>query len=119
MKIWLDDVRNPPDDTWVWCKTTEHAFACILENNNKIEHVSFDHDLGHPKLDGYWLACQIETLVHSDSLLALSENEEIKKRIKSIKISKFSWDVHSANPVGRRNIELAMANVEKYWNKGI
>lgn len=46
MKIWLDDVRTPPDNTWTWCKTAYEAIGKLISNSDKIEHVSFDHDLG-------------------------------------------------------------------------
>lgn len=61
MKIWLDDVRTPPDDTWVWCKSGHECIGMIITNRNNIETVSFDHDLGLGA-DGYWVACQIESM---------------------------------------------------------
>lgn len=50
MKIWVDDIRTPPDNTWIWCMTSEHAIS-VLESasgwyKNFIEVMSLDHDLG-------------------------------------------------------------------------
>lgn len=42
MKLWLDDVRKPPDDSWTWCKSVEEA----LKIADKCEEWALDHDLG-------------------------------------------------------------------------
>jgi len=33
-----------------------------------------------------------------------------------ISIKPFTWEIHSANPVGRKNIEQAMKSAERFWN---
>ena len=43
MKVWLDDVRIPPDG-WVWCKWPEEVIA-LLETDS-VTDLSLDHDLG-------------------------------------------------------------------------
>lgn len=55
MKIWLDDVRTPPDDTWEWCKN--HVdFMAAIQYPPEIEFISFDHDLGDDSQNGSWCA---------------------------------------------------------------
>lgn len=56
------------------------------------------HDLETTET-GYDIARDIEKLAHN-------------KLIKPM-----TWDVHSANPVGRKNIETAMKSVERFWRK--
>lgn len=46
IKLWIDDLRTPPNDTWIWAKTSQEALDIINEHKNDIEAVSFDHDLG-------------------------------------------------------------------------
>jgi hypothetical protein len=84
LKIWLDDVRPAPKG-YLHAWNYESAIYLIehlscLENG--IELISFDHDLGENK-SGYDVAKYIV------------EN--------NIKINRYK--VHSANPVGRFNIE--------------
>jgi hypothetical protein len=43
-KLWVDDIRRPPDDTWLWARTNEEAQLILL--NNEIEEASLDHDMG-------------------------------------------------------------------------
>ena len=51
MKLWHDDIRSPPDDSWLWARTNEEAIKILQEND--IELASLDHDLGLESLDPY------------------------------------------------------------------
>lgn len=102
MKIWLDDVRNPPDDSWTWVKNKSEAIPLLMSGD--VTHVSFDHDLGEIHT-GYDLAKDIEKWAFEDY-----------HNMYAWKFPKLTWDIHSANPVGRKNIEMAMRNAEKFWN---
>jgi hypothetical protein len=60
--------------------------------------VSFDHDLGDSdELTGYDIAKWIEEKAFNGE------------------ISRFTWAIHSANPVGRVRIKQAMQNADKFW----
>jgi ribosomal protein L18 len=95
MKLWIDDIRLPPNKSWTWVKNSTDAVKMIY--SQPIEEISFDHDLG-----GVDTAYRVATLI---------EELAYKKRI-----NRMIWHVHSANPVGHRNIEMAMKNADKYWN---
>jgi hypothetical protein len=45
MKLFLDDVRDPPDATWTIARTADEAIALLRTGH--VEHASLDHDLGH------------------------------------------------------------------------
>ena len=84
LKIWLDDVRPAPEG-YLHAWNYESAIYLIehlscLEND--IELISFDHDLGENK-SGY----------------------DVAKYIVENNIQINGYKVHSANPVGRFNIE--------------
>lgn len=54
MKIWHDDIRKPPDDTWTWARTNTEAMACFAWADSKkttVEEISLDHDLGLSHID--------------------------------------------------------------------
>lgn len=93
MKLWIDDIRTPPDKGWTWAKTAQNAIALLT--HNKVEMVSFDHDLG--ATDAYSVAMWIEK--------AASEG----------KIAPMKWKVHSMNVVGRQRITAAMKSAERFW----
>jgi hypothetical protein len=41
----------------------------------------------------------------------------IEQAAHDMKVQRMGWRVHSANPVGRKNISQAMWNAEKFWNE--
>lgn len=95
MKLWIDDIRKAPNG-WVWVKTSTEAIKMLL--SHPIEEISFDHDLGGEDT-AYRVAVLIETKAYEG------------------KLPKMIWHVHSANPVGEKNIRMAMQNADKYWNR--
>lgn len=50
VKLWLDDLRVPPDESWIWVKTPAEAIE-LLERG-EVERLSLDHDLGLLDDDG-------------------------------------------------------------------
>ena len=97
MRIWLDDERPMPEGYDIHCKTGFNAIITIAANDYKIDFISFDHDLGDG-CTGYDVAQYIERLAYRGT------------------IGRVGWEVHSANPVGRKNITAAMNNAEKFWS---
>ena len=94
IKLWLDDIRTPPDDSWTWAKTYDEALEYITKN--VVSEISFDHDLGAEQT-GYSVAKAIEHHAYYGI------------------VSRMVWHIHSANPVGRRNIEQAMQSADRFW----
>ena len=99
VKIFLDDIRTPKSPDWYICRTAEEAIFLI--KNSKCDEISFDHDLGDENdLTGYTVAKCIEKLAATGEL------------------KKFPvWYVHSANPVGKKNIVLAMKSAFKLYKR--
>lgn len=50
IKLWLDDIRTPPDESWEWVKTAPEAIRIL--GSMEVEIVSLDFDLGEG-LGGY------------------------------------------------------------------
>jgi hypothetical protein len=49
MKLWIDDERTPPNESWRWAKNYHDAMDCVRQAHDAgedIEAISFDHDLG-------------------------------------------------------------------------
>lgn len=100
MKVWLDDLRDAPDDTWVVCRTPED-FAKVLHGIEVITVISFDHDLGYvddfgDEVSGYTCARWLEKKLRSDATYPVPEMR-----------------VHSMNPVGVRNIAHVIQRINK------
>lgn len=98
MKIWLDDIRPVRENGFYWAKTASEAIS-LLKNNN-VEFIDYDHDLGND-IDG--TGYDVAKWIEKQCCLG---------RMKCPK-----WNVHSANPVGEKNIKLAMEAAERYSNE--
>lgn len=79
-KLWLDDVREPPNDYWDVVRNF-NQFKNYIDNNGVPRDISFDHDLGGEE-NGYHCALYI---VQNDLPI-------------------YDFRVHSSNPVGAKNI---------------
>jgi hypothetical protein len=90
MKIWLDDERPPPDNTWQFCWNL-YSVIQVVRRLTYPEHISFDHDLGEESTGcdvARWL---IERDIEWHDMPA-----------------NFGYTVHSRNPVGAENIKGVM-----------
>lgn len=103
MRLWIDDVRAPPSDEWTWAKNSKIAMAQIgshfigSKNAGQIPAftISFDHDLGG-----------------DDTTMVVARHFE-ELAFKGIDFQ-LEWAIHSANPVGRKNLEYTLLAVEKW-----
>lgn len=90
MKLFVDDLRDPPDASWVVARSTKAALEICRETWPT--ELALDHDLGGD-----------DRIM--DFLKALHEMSEDKPIP--------AWTVHSANPVGRLNIKSFMESWER------
>ena len=93
----MDDVRNPKTNGWTIVRNYEE-FVKHIEENGLPDEISFDHDLGEDIKTGYdcakWLCNYCWT--------------------NGIPIP--TYNVHSANPVGRDNIIGVLKSFEQKLN---
>jgi hypothetical protein len=97
MRVWLDDVRPIPAQGFtVHVKTAAEAISLLA--SGQVEAISLDHDLGPPEAGtGYEVAKYIEEQAYHG------------------KLPKLVWTIHSANTVGRKNMEAALGRAEQFW----
>lgn len=92
--LYLDDERNPKTTPatgeWVVCRTVADAITEIELRSSFPSYISFDHDLGDNCPTGFDFA---KWLVEQE----LSGTYQFSQN--------FHFNVHSANPVGKKNIE--------------
>lgn len=82
-KLFIDDERDPPDESWTVVRTVEEAKTILVSWDLPTE-MSLDHDLGGD-----------ETVMQILHWMAENFYEEGPP----------PWKIHSANPVGRANME--------------
>jgi hypothetical protein len=94
LKLYLDDIRTPKNDDFIIVRSFQEAIKFVQENGIP-NYISFDHDLGCDDSDniypsGYDFAKWLIEM-DLDNLYKFPED--------------FKFNVHSANPIGKRNIE--------------
>lgn len=100
MKIFLDDIRQPPDNSWIVVRTYEGAADLVLNNYLKIDEISLDHDLG-----GDYDGVTIHKTGYDVALLI--EDQAFKTGyVPKVK-------VHSMNPVGAENINACLKAIQR------
>lgn len=97
MKLFLDDVRATPEgfDRRAWT-----AYEAIdLLKTGEVDFISFDHDLGEPGAGtGHDVALWIEREAYTNPKFVIPQ-----------------WTIHSANPVGAKNIDDTMNSACRAW----
>jgi len=96
IKLWIDDVRQMPSNFDLHARDAEEAIQMLRDYD--ITHVSFDHDLGQ-EASGYDIAAWVEMMAYTNEL------------------KRFTWQIHSANPVGASRIENAMKKADEFWER--
>lgn len=100
--LYLDDLRNPTTDkNWVVVRSTAEAIEYVF-NNNMPNYASFDHDLGGEDTAMLF----IKWLINFD----MDHNGAVIPK-------DFTWNVHSANPVGVKNINGMLTSYLNFKNK--
>ncbi len=88
MKLWVDDLRKPPDQTWVWCRSSAEAIDILHRvGSGVVTQMSLDHDLGGDDTTRPIVLWLCESLAYWPAIIT----------------------VHSANPVGREWLEAMIS----------
>lgn len=129
--LWLDDIRNPHEDDWlnfspinrpfktVWAKNYRN-FTRWIEENGLPDAICFDHDLGIPV-----------ALEAREKGMSKRQSRKLKQQEKTgYDCAKWlvdyciinekplpKWNVQSANPVGKDNINGLLNNFLKHYEQ--
>lgn len=98
MKIFLDDIRDAPDSSWHVARSVLDAVYFFWQAQSRgwnVTLISLDHDLGEGPT-GYDLMKWFE-----------------ERAFKGLAVP-LAYEIHSANPVGRKNMEAAIQAIEKF-----
>lgn len=94
-RLFIDDVRDPPEGEWVVVRSSSEALAYVKENGLPA-FISFDHDLGGEDTTMVFLRKLVDTVWNGDDIPP-------------------EYTVHSANPVGSKNIVSFMES----WKRSL
>lgn len=95
-KVWLDDERPMPEEFDLHVRTAREAMELI--KSGVVHKISLDHDLGEKSNGtGYEVAKFIEEGAFQGSIAPMEVS------------------VHSANPVGSKNMRMCINNAKRFW----
>lgn len=101
IKIWLDDMRLPPDG-WVWAKTADEAIRLLKAGD--VEEISLDHDLGHSHYNGF-----------EEEKTGYTVAKFIEEGAVNGTLPEMDCYIHTQNVVGRENIKAALRSAYVAW----
>ena len=102
MKLYLDDIRNPhqsgyKDNEWIVCKNDKTFKDMFMSFDSIITHISFDHDIDSYDENG-------------DEVTGYDYIQD-----NNLDISNLTLNFHTANVVGKVNMEVYWQNFYKYY----
>lgn len=98
ISVWLDDERPMPSSFDVHVKTAWEAIELLKKD--VVEYISLDHDLGDDEKFGTGM--DVARWIEEHAFLG--------------DLTPLSYNLHTANPVGRDNMMKALMNADKYWS---
>lgn len=111
MRLWLDDIRDPPDDggKWVVARTADEAIELLRNPSYYWTFASLDHDLGHcascAECKGWGSPCGCRCHLSGNFVVNWMVAEGVyPERVR----------IHSMNPVGARNMQATLLRYGPY-----
>ena len=106
-KLFLDDLRQPPDFTWDVVRSYDQ-FITWIKLNGVPDIISFDHDLGQEHYEFVdWSGNAIGTEIPYDKFTEKTGYDCAKWLVEQGLLPR-KYQVHSMNIVGKKNIEFIM-----------
>ena len=104
-KLFIDDERFPTDTSFVIARSSEEAFK-LLKEKGFPSHIAFDHDLGGDDTSIKFIWRFIDDIL---------DNENTGTAL--VIPDKFTYSIHSQNPVGAENIKNLMDDFLRFEYK--
>lgn len=105
MKLYVDDIREAPDESWTLCKTITEAASALYNFGSEITEISLDHDISFEvRIEGIY-----RPFPSPDTFLpvAMLIGEMANGGVYLVHGAKWGLKVtiHSANPVGAERMQ--------------
>lgn len=102
MKLYIDDIRDAPDESWTLVRTITEAIRCIAFFSEDITEISLDHDISaEVRVNGVYRPFPTEE-TFQPVVYYIAERYRTADMPPKITI-------HSANPIGAEAIEVILS----------
>jgi hypothetical protein len=112
MKVYLDDQREPPDDSWVLVGTP--ADAIDLLRTGEVEAISLDHDLG--LIDGTREETGYDVLLWIEQQAVNPESAALRDSLRNL-VHDQAIDQHTSNSAARRRMQIAIGAIKRRFDE--
>lgn len=104
MKLWVDDIRIPPDDSWHICRSVYAAVRALEMFWPDVDQINLDHDISHQVTIG-----KMSRPYPCDETFAV-----VAMYMALIKKANPTWNpkitIQTSNPVGAELMENILMN---------
>lgn len=108
MKLWIDDIRTPPDDTWHICRDVSSAVRALDMFAFDITEINLDHDISH----------QVSIGGMSRPYPCTETFQSVARYIATLKRLHPEWNpkvqIHTSNYVGAQAMQTILKEAELY-----
>jgi hypothetical protein len=104
LKLWVDDIRRPPDDSWVWARRNEDAMRVL--RSGQVTECSLDHDMGLHEMDPD--VPDADMLRIPDELRLEPDGAALVDEMLIADLVPTKVTIHSWNPVGAERMRRAL-----------
>ena len=111
MKIFVDDIREPPTTDWIVFRCMDTAFEFWSTHRSEITEISLDHDMGASWNDKF---CGFLEHTNGYQFLVAMERTAFTHSSQGSPISIPLIHIHSANPQGRLNMEKCLESMKRF-----
>lgn len=114
MKLWVDDIRNAPDESWAVARTVTSAIRAIAQFD--CTEISLDHDISHQVAVGALsrpFPCE-ETFEAVAHYIAAKywHDKPISKELSVARLNLYpKITLHTSNPVGAEKMKSILKDV--------
>ena len=109
MKVWLDDIRPTPDGYNKSVTTAQEAIKLL--KTGEVTYISLDHDLG------WALGERLEIIEVPREETGYTVALFIEEGARTGTLSRISWSIHSANPIGVEKMRMALTIADYYCDQ--
>jgi hypothetical protein len=106
MRLFVDDIRNAPDESWAVARTVDSAISFIAQFGDSIDEISLDHDISHQV--GMGELSRPYPCVETFTAVAryIAQYYEARVSLKAEGVPKIT--IHSSNPMGAKNMQFIL-----------
>ena len=116
MKLWIDDIRTPTDDTWHICRSVSAAIRALDMYWMDVTDINLDHDISHQVVVGKMsrpYPCEETFEIVARYIVRLKQinNNGIGYTHDEIKVWNPKITLQTANPTGADNMQNLLEKV--------